>query len=137
MLAHPERFEPFRRLTEQTPMRTGVGLPGRVLASGRPAWIVDVTKDANFPRGPVCQDVGLRGAFSFPVAVAERVYAIVECFSVEAVRPDPRLLEVTAHIGRQLGRVIQSMETEAALRESETRFGSVAESATDAIVAAD
>ncbi len=136
-LAHPERFEPFRQLTEQTPMPAGVGLPGRVLASGRPAWIVDVTNDANFPRGPVCEQVGLRGAFSFPVAVSERVYAIVECFSVEAVRPDPRLLEVTAHIGRQLGRVIQNMETEIALRDSETRFRSVAESATDAIVAAD
>jgi diguanylate cyclase (GGDEF)-like protein/PAS domain S-box-containing protein len=114
-----------------------VGLPGRVLASGRPAWIVDVTQDANFPRGPVCEQTGLRGAFSFPVCAGERVYAIVECFSVEAVRPDPRLLEVTAHIGRQLGRVIQNMETELALRDSETRFRSVAESATDAIIAAD
>jgi diguanylate cyclase (GGDEF)-like protein/PAS domain S-box-containing protein len=136
-LAHPERFSAFRQVTEQTPMPAGVGLPGRVLASGRPAWIVDVTMDANFPRGPVCEQVGLRGAFSFPVASGERVIAIVECFSVEAVRPDPRLLEVTAHIGRQLGRVIQNMETEVALRESETRFRSVAESATDGIVAAD
>jgi diguanylate cyclase (GGDEF)-like protein/PAS domain S-box-containing protein len=136
-LAHPDRFDPFRRVTEATPLPTGVGLPGRVLASGRPAWIVDVTKDANFPRGHVCEQVGLRGAFSFPVAVAERVYAIMECFSADAVRPDMRLLEVTAHIGRQLGRVIQSMETEIALRDSETRFRSVAESATDAIVAAD
>ncbi|HET8979001.1 MAG TPA: EAL domain-containing protein [Solirubrobacteraceae bacterium] len=136
-LAPPERFAAFRHVTEQTPMPTGVGLPGRVLASGRPAWIVDVTKDANFPRGPVCEQVGLRGAFSFPVTTGDRVYAIVECFSIEAVRPDLRLLEVTAHIGRQLGRVIRNMETELALRDSETRFRSVAESATDAIVAAD
>jgi diguanylate cyclase (GGDEF)-like protein/PAS domain S-box-containing protein len=136
-LAPPERFAPFRRITEATPLPTGVGLPGRVLASGRPAWIVDVTKDANFPRGPVCEEVGIRGAFSFPVVAAERCYAIVECFSPEAVNPDLRLLEVTAHIGRQLGRVIQNMETELALRDSETRFRSVAESATDAIVAAD
>jgi diguanylate cyclase (GGDEF)-like protein/PAS domain S-box-containing protein len=136
-MAHPERFEPFREVTENTPMPSGVGLPGRVLASGRPAWIVDVTNDPNFPRGPVCEKVGLRGAFSFPVAVGERCFAVVECFSLEAVTPDLRLLEVTAHIGRQLGRVMQSMETEIALRDSETRFRSVAESATDAIVAAD
>ncbi|HEX3975695.1 MAG TPA: EAL domain-containing protein [Solirubrobacteraceae bacterium] len=136
-LAPPDRFAPFRRITEDTPLPTGVGLPGRVLASGRPAWIVDVTKDANFPRGRVCEDVGIRGAFSFPVVAAERCYAIIECFSLDAVNPDLRLLEVTAHIGRQLGRVIQNMETELALRDSETRFRSVAESATDAIVAAD
>jgi diguanylate cyclase (GGDEF)-like protein/PAS domain S-box-containing protein len=136
-LAPPERFAPFRRITEATPLPTGVGLPGRVLASGRPAWIVDVTKDANFPRGPVCGEVGIRGAFSFPVVADERCYAIIECFSVNAVNPDMRLLEVAAHIGRQLGRVIRNMETELALRDSETRFRSVAESATDAIVAAD
>jgi diguanylate cyclase (GGDEF)-like protein/PAS domain S-box-containing protein len=136
-VSNPERFEPFRRVTEATPLPTGVGLPGRVLASGRPAWIVDVTQDANFPRGPVCEQVGLKGAFSFPVASAERVYAVMECFSADAVRPDMRLLEVAAHIGRQLGRVIQNMEIELALRDSETRFRSVAESATDAIVAAD
>jgi diguanylate cyclase (GGDEF)-like protein/PAS domain S-box-containing protein len=136
-LAHPERFQAFRTITEATPMPSGVGLPGRVLASGRPAWIVDVTHDANFPRAEVCLEVGIRGAFSFPVAVAERCFAVIECFSLEAVTPDPRLLEVTAHIGRQLGRVMQGMETEMALRDSETRFRSVAESATDAIVAAD
>jgi diguanylate cyclase (GGDEF)-like protein/PAS domain S-box-containing protein len=136
-LAHPDRFNAFRKITEATPMPSGVGLPGRVLASGRPAWIVDVTNDANFPRAEVCRDVGIRGAFSFPVAVAERCFAVIECFSVDAVTPDPRLLEVTAHIGRQLGRVMQGMETEVALRDSETRFRSVAESATDAIVAAD
>jgi diguanylate cyclase (GGDEF)-like protein/PAS domain S-box-containing protein len=136
-LAPPERFEPFRQMTQSTPLPTGVGLPGRVLASGRPAWIVDVTKDGNFPRGAVCEQVGLRGAFSFPVVAGERCYAIVECFSLDAVTPDLRLLEVAAHIGRQLGRVIQNMETELALRDSETRFRSVAESATDAIIAAD
>ncbi|MEA2482019.1 MAG: hypothetical protein QOJ07_3941 [Thermoleophilaceae bacterium] len=136
-LAPPQRFEAFRTTTEATPMPSGVGLPGRVLASGRPAWIVDVTNDANFPRAEVCRQVGIRGAFSFPVAVAERCFAVVECFSLEAVTPDPRLLEVAAHIGRQLGRVMQSMETEVLLRDSETRFRSVAESATDAIVAAD
>src|SRR3954471_5867878 len=36
-LAHPDRFDPFRKITEATPMPSGVGLPGRVLASGRPA----------------------------------------------------------------------------------------------------
>src|SRR3954454_131888 len=136
-LGHPDRFEAFRQITEAPPMPSGVALPRRVLASGRPAWIVDVQHDANFPRAEVCREVGIRGAFSFPVAVAERCFAVVECFSLDAVTPDPRLLEVTAHLGRQLGRVMQAMETEMALRDSETRFRSVAESATDAIVAAD
>jgi diguanylate cyclase (GGDEF)-like protein/PAS domain S-box-containing protein len=136
-MGHPERFAPFRRITDETAMPAGVGLPGRVMESGRAAWIVDVTCDLNFPRAAVCEQVGLRGAFSFPIPIGDRCFAVVECFSMQAVTPDPRLLEVAAHVGRQLGRVIEGMQIQEALRESETRFRSVAESATDAIVAAD
>jgi len=34
-----EKFETFRKVTEATRFASGVGLPGRVLASGEPAWI--------------------------------------------------------------------------------------------------
>src|SRR3954447_332893 len=50
----------------------GVGVPGRVLASGEPAWIVDVTEDPNFPRRGAATAAGLRSAFCFPV-VSERL----------------------------------------------------------------
>ncbi|MGH2915016.1 MAG: EAL domain-containing protein, partial [Solirubrobacteraceae bacterium] len=136
-LTDPVRFRSFRDTTADTPIPIGVGLPGRVLASGRPAWIVDVTQDPNFPRAEACERAGLRGAFSFPVIADGRVRAVVECLSTAAVKPDDRWLAVSEHLGRQLGRVVEKLETEVALRESEQRFRSVAESATDAIVAAD
>ena len=136
-LGHPTKFEAFRTLTECTNMPSGIGLPGRVAATGRPAWIVDVTCDPNFPRAEVAEQVGLKGAFCFPIPIGEHTFAVIECFSVQAVTPDDRLLEVTAHIGRQLGRVIAAAQLAEALRESESRFRSVAESATDAIIAAD
>ncbi len=136
-VAEPERYAAFREITESMPMARGVGLPGRVAASGRPAWIGDVARDPNFPRRLVCAEVGLRGALAFPVQIGARCFAVVECYSEAEVRPDHRLLEVVAHVGRQLGRMIHTMQTEQALRESDTRFRSVAESATDAIVAAD
>ena len=136
-LGHPTKFEKFRTATQQTPLPAGIGLPGRVAATGRPAWIVDVTCDPNFPRAEAGAAVGIRGAFSFPIPIGDTTYAVVECFSMQAVTPDDRLLEVTAHIGRQLGRQIASQLLGDALRESESRFRSVAESANDAIVAAD
>jgi diguanylate cyclase (GGDEF)-like protein/PAS domain S-box-containing protein len=136
-IGHPTRFEPFRHATERTSLANGIGLPGRVAATGRAAWIVDVTCDPNFPRADVAAENGLRGAFCFPIPIRGGTYAVVECFSVQAVTPDDRLLDVTAHIGRQLGRVIDGMQLAEALRESESRFRSVAESAGDAIIAAD
>src|SRR5262249_30091235 len=132
-----QRFEAFRAVTDVTPLSTGDGLPGRVAASGEPLWITDVTRDPEFPRSGAAADVGLRGAFCFPVPVGDRLFAVVECFSTAAVAPDEALLAVTAHVGRQLGRLIGGMRTAEALRESETRFRSLAESATDAIIVAD
>jgi diguanylate cyclase (GGDEF)-like protein/PAS domain S-box-containing protein len=136
-LGDPQRFERFRELTERTPMPSGVGLPGRVLDSGRAEWIVDVTCDANFPRRVEAARVGLRGGFSFPVPIRDRCFAVIECFSLEAVTPDDRLLQVASHIGRQVGRVIDNMQMADALRQSESRLRSVADSANDAIIAAD
>ena len=136
-LADRTRFSHFCEQTERTTFPRGVGLPGRVLESGRAEWIVDVTCDANFPRHKQAASVGLRGGFSFPIPIAGTTFAVIECFSVEAVSPDDRLLEVAAHIGRQVGRQIDGMRMEQALRESESRFRSVAESANDAIIAAD
>src|SRR5438093_6973261 len=49
-LKNPEKFATLQTVSNTTVFTTGIGLPGRVLASGSPAWIVDVTKDSNFPR---------------------------------------------------------------------------------------
>jgi diguanylate cyclase (GGDEF)-like protein/PAS domain S-box-containing protein len=136
-LSDPARFAVFQDATEQMVMPRGVGLPGRVLESGRAEWIVDVTCSPNFPRSACAASVGLRGGFSFPVGTADETIAIIECFSLQAVTPDDRLLEVASHIGRQLGRLIAGLRTEEALRESMSRFRSVAEAANDAIIAAD
>jgi diguanylate cyclase (GGDEF)-like protein/PAS domain S-box-containing protein len=136
-LSDPERFAPFREETERLVLPRGVGLPGRVIQSGRAEWIVDVTTSPNFPRSACAANVGLRGGFSFPVGTEDETIAVIECFSMNAVTPDDRLLEVASHVGRQLGRLIAGLRTEMALRESESRFRSVAEAANDAIIAAD
>ena len=119
------RHDSFRRATEQTTLRRGLGLPGRVLATGQPTWIVDVTQDANFMRRDAAAEAGLRAGLAFPVTVGAEVAAVLEFFSPDAVAPNAALLDVLRHIGTQLGRVIERERAAEALREREALLGAV------------
>jgi PAS domain S-box-containing protein len=136
-VANSQRFATFRQVTERTHLAPGAGLPGRVFASGKPAWIIDVTKDANFPRAKPAQNIGVRAGFGFPVLVGKEVVAVLEFFAPEAAEPDEALLEVMGQIGTQLGRAVERARAEEALRASERRFRSVVESAGDGMILAD
>jgi signal transduction histidine kinase/ActR/RegA family two-component response regulator/HAMP domain-containing protein len=117
-LADPARWEPFRRASEPCRFRAGEGLPGRVLAEGRPAWIVDVTEDDNFPRAAVCRALGLRAGMAFPVLMGTEVVAVLEFFATEPAAPDEVLLALMADVGNQLRRVIERARADAALQLS-------------------
>ena len=108
----PSRFVAFREITEQTSFERGVGLPGRVLESGKPEWIVDVTKDANFPRAKHAKNIGVRAGFAVPVLVGDEVVAVMEFFAVEAIEPEQDLLSVLVNISTQYGRVVERKRSE-------------------------
>jgi PAS domain S-box-containing protein/diguanylate cyclase (GGDEF)-like protein len=128
---------PLIELTADTPLAPGIGLPGRVMSTGRPETILDLSADANLPRRAAAVQVGLRSAFAFPVQTGDRCLAVLEFFSPVRADPGRRLLDVCVHIGRQLGRLLAAMGVEEALRESERRFRSFADSANDAMITAD
>ena len=60
-------YDRFESVTCSLALAPGEGLPGRVWETGQPDWIVDVTRDLNFPRARVAKTVGLRTALCFPV----------------------------------------------------------------------
>jgi len=114
-----DQFEAFRGMTEQLTFAAGIGLPGRVLATGTAAWITDVAIDANFLR----QDLGVRGAFAFPIRADGEIAAVLEFFTASAVAPDSSLLEVTDQIGRQLGRVVERIRAQEQVVHQATHDG--------------
>ncbi len=121
-LAEPaERFRSFRAASEGARFARGVGLPGRVLASGEPLWVSDVLSEPNFPRAQVADDIGVRAGFGFPILVANEVAGVLEFFSTEPMAPDTALLQAMASVGTHLGRVIERQRAAAALAERETR----------------
>ena len=97
----------FREATSSMILAKGVGLPGRVMASCMAAWVNDVTIDTNFPRSRYAAECGLKAGFAFPVIVKGDVVAILEFFSRESLPIDRDLLDVMAHIGTQLSRVVE------------------------------
>ncbi len=106
-LDDPERFDHFRRVSEGQVFEAGVGLPGRVLASGEPCWIEDVTEVANFPRGPLAPAAGVRGALAFPILVGDETVGVIEILAERPVAIDAAILSVAAQVGTHLGRVVE------------------------------
>ena len=93
----------FVRISRELTFARGVGLPGRVWASGEPVWIPDVTQDENFPRAPVAAREGLHAAFGFPILLRGEVLSVMEFFSREIRPPDADLLSMLTTIGSQIG----------------------------------
>ncbi|MBC8354441.1 MAG: response regulator [Planctomycetes bacterium] len=106
----------FREVTEKTTFAMGIGLPGRIWQSGEPAWIVNVQTDANFPRAKLCDDLGVKGAFGFPITIGKQIVAVLEFFIDDEMEPDANLLETVGIIGEQVGRVLERQRAQEELR---------------------
>ncbi len=107
-----DRFTRFATATRGRTFAPGVGLPGRVWSSGTAAWVIDVTRDDNFPRAAVAAAEGLHGAFAFPIVLGSRVLGVLEAFSREIQAPDTDLLLMMTAVGSQVGQFIEHQRTE-------------------------
>ena len=123
-LWHAQRLHATEFVAEssQRTFASGIGLPGRVWASGAPASITDVATAPNFPRAPVAAQVGLHGAFAFPIRIGERVYGVIEFYSREVREPDRDLLNMMGDIGIKIGQFVERKQTEEALRQTEAKL---------------
>ena len=83
----------FDATSRRTAFARGIGLPGRVWASGAPAWVPDVVADANFPRAAIARREGLHGAFALPLLIRGNVVGVMEFFSREFREAAKKLAE--------------------------------------------
>lgn len=93
----------FEKVSRERTFEKGVGLPGRIWATAKPAWIPNVTRDENFPRAHAAAAAGLRGAFGFPIQLGEEVVGVIEFFSREVRQPDDELLKIIGSLSSQIG----------------------------------
>ncbi len=114
----------FEAKTRQITFASGVGLPGRVWASGSPLWMTDVVEDFHFLRAEIAAQVGLQGAFGFPIKSGSETLGVITFFSRKLQPLDTDLLEMLAAIGSQIGQFIKRKRAEEELErllEAETR----------------
>ena len=121
-LSDQKEFKAFQKVTKETSFNLGEGLPGRVLSTGKPVWIIDVTRDSNFPRAKLVENIGVKAGFAFPILKGSEVVGVLEFFSSDAIEPDQELMKVMANIGTQLGRVVERKQAEAALKKFSRRL---------------
>ncbi len=117
-----EKADDFVMETWQQAFKPGIGLPGRIWATGQPTWIRDVAVDENFVRNASAAKAGFHGAFGFPVRVGGDVEGVVEFFSCQVRDPDDDLLKMVADIGLKIGQFGERTKTEEALRQTEAQL---------------
>ncbi|MEK6642283.1 MAG: PAS domain S-box protein [Planctomycetota bacterium] len=110
-------YSEFQVESERLRFPVGVGMPGLVLKTGRPTWIMNTQNDKNFLRTEACRSMNLRGAFAFPVSAAGQIVAVLEFFHTEQMEPDPDLLLLVQALGREIGGMMERTRTQRALSQ--------------------
>jgi PAS domain S-box-containing protein len=122
-----QNVESFRTVSDQFTFAPGVGLPGRVWVSKKPAWIPDVTVDPNFSRALFAKEVGFHAAVGIPILAANDVVAVL-CFFLRQLRhEDGKMVALVSAVAAQLGTLFQRKRTEEALRKSHEDYRRVIE----------
>src|SRR5262249_8613960 len=71
----------FVVLTRRARLRLGMGLPGHVWLTGRPAWEVIGPGDDRFDRFGLASRAGIRGTCAFPIQQGPSTVGVLELFS--------------------------------------------------------
>ncbi len=121
-LSEPERYDAFKRVSEATELANHEGFLGEVFADSTPMWILDVMHSTVYTRKQVASQVGLKAAFGFPVFIGKKAVAVIEFYSPSAEIPDENLLSTMGNIGKQLGQIVERVDTLKSLKRANLKM---------------
>ena len=127
----------FRAASLECHFVPGIGLPGRVWKSKKPAWVEDVRNDPNFPRMEAARVVGLRTGVGIPILLGDHVIAVIEFFMHESRNANERLVKVIAAVAAQLDLVMERKRAADELAQTNEILQSVLSNMGDAVIVAD
>jgi diguanylate cyclase (GGDEF)-like protein/PAS domain S-box-containing protein len=118
----PEFRHLFQKAQEYV-FAPGVGLAGRVWATGEPIWVPDVSVDDRMLRKELAREAGLRGAFLFPVITAGKTLGVFSFWSRTIREPEERMLEAIRVVGSQIGQFLRRKQAEEYMQYLATHDG--------------
>ncbi|MEN9230303.1 MAG: PAS domain S-box protein [Thermostichus sp. DG02_5_bins_236] len=125
----------FHRGSAAYRFRLGEGLPGQMWLDRRSVWHEDVTQlpNAQFRRGLLAQQAGLRACFGVPILAHEEVVAVLVFYLVRARPQEQRLVNLVKAAATQLGAIMQRKQAEEALRQAEEKYRGIYENSLEGI----
>ena len=117
----------FGETSRETTFAPGSGLPGRVWAFRRPAWVAHVAKDGRMVRAPEAVRAGLMSAVAFPIALDDECIGVLEFFARAIQEPNAELSAMFATVGGQLAQYLERRRLEA-IESNRMRAALMAES---------
>jgi PAS domain S-box-containing protein len=103
----PRRLNRLVARSRDTTLQSGEDIVGRVVESGKPVWIAELSKCDLLVRARLGKSTFIKSLIAVPVWVGSRVAAVLEFFSADEVSVDEELFEVMRQIGVQVGRVVE------------------------------
>jgi PAS domain S-box-containing protein len=127
----------LRRVSQEFRYRSGEGLPGAAWERREVVVVTALEDDAtDFDRADEALRGGVQAAMAVPISIGGMPTAVLELF-VTADRGATDRATLIGTVAAQLGELLERRRLNDALRLSEERFRSVADSAVDAIISAD
>jgi PAS domain-containing protein len=124
----------FAEATRGEQFAPGQGMPGRVWAFRRPAWVPDVSRDGRMPRASQALRAGLSTAVAFPLADGAECVGVLEFFIRGRHERSDEVSAMFATVGGQLAAYLRRRSAEEA---STLRTRHVLDAAAALIVALD
>jgi diguanylate cyclase (GGDEF)-like protein/PAS domain S-box-containing protein len=130
-------FAAFEASSRDLAISRGVGLLGRVWATGRARSIEDVAVDPDSRRATAAATNGLHAEFAFAVTNGRKVTGVIALFSNDRRALDRATLRVMTDIGSQIGNFIERRRAEDELRRSGDRIRAILDNVADGIITVD
>jgi PAS domain S-box-containing protein len=119
----PSRFQNFRRKTAEIHISSGVGLPGKVLATGEVVLRRQVARsEPDLARNEQALQDGIVDGLALPVMAGKDIVAVMEFYTDYPMGINLSLIEALENIGTQLGRVVERRQAEEKIRTSQRQL---------------